>query len=467
MTLPRSVLLGFAIGLSITATAVRADDDTTRWALIFAPGDYTTLVDSQVHAAGASQLKQRLLKSGFADDHIRVLTGGAARPADLATADNFADELSRLANQVRSSDVLLVAVLSTGSSRPDVDGVAAVDCTPNDLRAFSDSRHAVIPNTIVTLADVVATMSTAATRRQILLVDGHSQGNRSAGAGRSVEFGSAALRLRSGQCVLLNRSNALRGATTEFIASVCDSLSDYADGNRDGLISQLEFVDHVQKFAEATGNRPATVQGNLSQDFNLAIASESDGDTRFSREQRDRLALTLLKWARNLLLVERDGDAARQALERAATYRPSAAIRDEAIGLLLTLAASHGDFDRAWNESAAIGRPLLFLASTSLEIRTGDEGIGTIQPGELVLFSERENEWVHPKKRFRATFVNGSVEFTELEVPNGWVDSETIRPVNLTSSARNDSLTATLRLLNGGSHRGRHVGQRQVTRSSN
>lgn len=440
MRVLKTVLAALAVTLALNASAAFADDDITgeRWAVIFAPGKYAELPESETHAAGAKRMHSRLLKSRFAADHIVLLTG------DEADSDGLLAAVEKLAGTVKTNDVLLVAVHSYGVHDGKLDYITTSSTSEADLAAAARGRA---PDSLVPVARLAAEMAQAVTTQQVLLVDGYTNADVKVESTLTEQFGLGELPLKNGQCVLLNRSAASKKGRTEFVAAVCDALSENADGNGDELVSRSEFTEHVKLYEKT--EKLAGVHSVELDDFSLAGAGPGDADS-FSREQRDSVATALLKSSRVLYLIENETEEAQKTLKRAVAYRPSTRIRGEIVGMLLTILASQGEFEQAWKEAEGLDSDLLYFVSNELNIQSGDDILGKLQPGELVRFSQRSDEWFQPVARYKVTFRKGAVAFTSVPTPpDGWVDSEAMRPAEPVTDDQVRSLTEILRQLNG------------------
>lgn len=457
-------LLSTAIVLIATSGIGHADETpAVRRALIFAPGQYQSLPDSELHEHGAENLLQQLIRSGFAAEHIQLLTGNTGAQHGRATVDSFRAHLRETVNASGPDDVLLVAIHSYGSASGKRDFVAAEETTRSDLTSLQTAVPDSLPDSVISMQEIVDVMQTAATSSQLLLVDGAVGERHSRDVSGPDRFGEGELQLRSGQYVVLNSRSGLRRGVTEFIASVCDGLTELADGDFSQTVSRDELVEHIQRYAESFELRPSpVVKGNVVDDFELATAGLLDGNGAFTRDLRDQMALTLMQSARHLMLIVRSPDDARDVLKRAVAYRPSAELKAEISSMLLTLLAAEGDFEKAWREAEVLNQPLLVQATGKFTIETGSTVLGTIAPGELVLFDLRQGDFLHPQKRFAVKYDNGTVSFDELKTPNGWSRLSGIKSGRPDSGRTNtaESLVSILRQLNGQTPPGTRIGQR-------
>jgi len=454
--------------LAITALCGRDGlADEQRWAVIFAPDPSGLIAASpshrsgSLHRSGAALMKARLLQAGFAAGRIHMLTGETDQPGSQATRANLIDVLKTIASRIGRDDVLLVSVHAAGLHLNGADWLVTSTTSSDQLQSLQRTKPAVDNESLLSLQQIVSLMSTAVTPRQCLLIDGVADDlpvDRSLTQG----FGTENLRVHDDQCVVINRSAARRRDLTLFTKAVADGLVEYADGDQDGLVSRFELLEHIQRCAQAAGISAPVIKGELSFDFSLAVASGLGDEDGFTQTERDRLASLLLRSARTEFLVEHNDPAAQEHLQRAARYRPSREIREEIIGLLLSVLASRSGFDKAWTEAEAQGRPLLYLAKTPLVMKAEDRILGTIPPGELVLITDRQGRWAHPKQRFAVSFEKDEIRFQPVATPNGWLWTEPMKPVAPDSGESITALTAALRKLNGQSLPAADPANRQI-----
>lgn len=465
------------ITLSASTVPVRASQTGNRWAIIFAPGEYVALPNSPQHVQGAERLRQQLLKSGFDSKRIRVLTSNADAAGDQSSADNFRSVLQKVANKVQQDDVFLVAILSYGvhaegtdrfdrATTTGLDYVVSNETSLLECEVLKYAAASDVAKSLVSMQEVVAAMSTAASNRQLLVVDGSSDADMVVASQRTAAFGTGRLPLQTGQYVLMNRNTDSRNGVTRFIASVGDGLTEFADGDENGFASREELVEHVQRYFDAFDLLPRpVVKGNVTEDFELAMAAGPEGDGAFTRDIRDQMARTLVQSARHLILIVRDVKAAQDVLKRAIAYRPSAEIRSEISSMLLTLLASQGGVDKAWAEAELLKQPLLVVATGEFEIRTGPKVLNVIKPAELILFDLRQGDWFHPRQRFETIFQDGVISFRQLETLSGWSNLQEIRvsPSSGQSESDRQSLIRILRQLNGQPSADQQPANRQIS----
>jgi hypothetical protein len=449
--------LGAAAVLSLSTCSLHADEsESTRWALIFAPGEYQALPDSVVHERGAERLRQQLLRSGFQSEHISLLTGSADSTQRRATASNFRSHLRETVNASGPDDVLLVAVLSYGVGSGKSDFIVTANTSSAELTALQASRSGNVADSIVSIQEIAEVMQTSATASQLLLVDGAVGESDPQSVPGSSQFANGELQLLSGQYVVVNRHSGTRRGVTEFNASICDGLTEFADGDSSQTISRDELVEHIQRYARSMKLQPEpVVKGNIVADFNLATAGSLEGSGAFTRDLRDQMARTLMQSARHLLLIVQSPDDARDVLKRAIAYRPSDELKAEISSMLLTLLAAEGNFEKAWREAEALNQPLLVQATGKFSIEASGKPVGTVKPGELVLFTLRQDVtpdiFLHPKKRYVVKYENGAVAFEELDTPSGWSRLSDIQVGRTDEQAEpsTETLVSILRQLNG------------------
>lgn len=465
-----------AILLSVSPALLLASETENRWAIIFAPGEYASLSNSPQHARGAERLRRQLLKSGFDAEQIRLLSSISDADQDQPSADNFRTVLQEVTNQVQQDDVFVVAILShgvhaegttrLGSASAGLDYVASKETSLLDCQTVRQAGTNDAAKSLVSMQEVVETMSTAASNRQLLLVDGSPGSSMTFSSDHTAAFGTGRLLLRTGQYAVMNRNASSKKGVTRFSCSVCDGLTEFADGDENEFVSREELVEYVQRYFDTFDLLPLpVVRGNVTEDFELATAVGPEGDGAFTRDIRDQMARTLVQSARHLMLIAGDMKAAQEVLERAIAYRPSAGIRSEISCMLLTLLAAQIGVDDAWGEAESLKQPLFVVATGEFEVRTGKEVLNVVKPAELILFDLRQGNWLHPKKRFETTFHDGVISFRQLETRSGWAHLHEIQAAPSANQSQSDkhSLVRILRQLNGQPSTRNQSANRQVS----
>lgn len=432
------------------ASILPAAEPESSWALILAPSRYSELEAASHHVEGARQLCDQLLKSGFAADHVVLLTIPSGRQSRPATADGFRQQLAAMVDRVGANDVFLVAVSSYAVRLGDTDFLCASDTSQSELNISGDTAAKETRKTLIAVQEVVEQMSLSASTKRCLLID--ASGSRAQVAKKATaRAGERPLQVPDHQWVMFNDGDRLsqpidgRGVTSCFMRSVIDGLAQHADGNGDRQVSLLELSDYCQLSAEAQQMTTPIFHGKTTANFTLAAISEDPNDARrLPIELRQRLAEELLSAARNTLLVERNGAAALEALTRAAQYRPESKTQREIDQLTTTAIASKADSQSvaaAWARASAQQRPLIVLLPFATNIQVpGEITVREVLPaGTLVKVTKFVNhEWLKVEGQFRPQFGLNRLSYTAAPLAEGFVRLSSLR----SSDKANDNVLA-------------------------
>lgn len=412
---------------------VSAAEQQTSWALILAPSRYSELPAAPHHVEGARQLCDQLLKSGFAADHVVLLTIPSGRQSRPATADGFRKQLAAMVDRVGADDVFLVAVSAYAVRLGDSDYVCASDTSKAELTVNGNTATHAIPKTLIPIQEIVEQMSLSASTKRCLLID--AAGSRAQVAkDASMRPGERPLQVPDHQWVMFNDGDDLDQpmadavGTSRFMRSVIDGLALHADGNSDGQVSLLELSDYCQLSAEAQQLTAPIFHGKATANFTLATVSDKPDDaSRLPKELRQRLAEELLSAARNTLLVERKGAAALETLVRAAQYRPEPKTQSEIEQLTATAIASKADAQSvtaAWTRANAQQRPLIVLLPFDTKVQVpGEVTVREVLPaGTLVKVTKFEgNEWLKVEGQYRPQFGLNRLNYAAAPLAEGFV----------------------------------------------
>lgn len=396
------------------------------WAVVFAPGNYESLPNSEYHRVGANRLRNRLLKAGFDKQRVRILAGGMPDVSGPATSESLRETVLDLTSKAQDGDLLLVVVASYGAHIRGRDYVCDTTATARQIAAFAGDDKTDTPDSLIPVRNIADWMFELSEKaHQCLLVDGAATDS---GLDHHIAnpFGTASSGASSRQYAMFSQTGKLKligspqETRTVFMQSLLDAFAGHADFNGNDSVSVLELTDYMRLFAEEEHAATPRLAGGSSLDFALASVDSDTKNDGLSVELRQRLAETLLTSARTALLFERDVDGARGATRRALEYGITGPLHDEIAMMMLTLKVLEGQFDEAWNDSQKLGQPLLVYAPQNLEIKAGEKTLGMFDAGRMGLITKTAGAWARLQTIYKPAWKNDRLTFEETET-TGWI----------------------------------------------
>ncbi|MBQ2789700.1 MAG: caspase family protein [Thermoguttaceae bacterium] len=299
--------------------------------------DYAEFADLKYAVADVEAIRARLLKLGFAEENIVVMTS-QSKARLLPTRRNIERQLAAFLNAAGPNDLLFLHFSGHGFQADDVR------FAPLDAVATNNER-VVEPETTVSLTELVERLEAAKATRKILVVDACRENpteSRNAAATalalKNVDARPGVLVLQSCSAGELSREDAKRGRGL-FTGRLLEALAGKADADGDDAISALE----VCRYASNETLAASRTQFNASQtprfnadvaDFILGAAPQNVGPSDEDLERAEALYAAALESAQAkdfnlaqgqiaeaLELVEdlQDDDLKQRYLERQAT----------------------------------------------------------------------------------------------------------------------------------------------------
>jgi hypothetical protein len=391
-----------------------------RWAVLISASAYESLSPFPSRNQNMTLLKECLLQAGFRPERVLLMSDAVEDPLLRPTKANLENQLQWLRGQssehlpaiqsanLTAADEVVVAIALYGVRDGDARYLCPVDCKLPDPNEPDLLRESALPVQAVRDA-----MSDCPAGRKLLLLnvfnDDPRPRARSAGDKSELQqFNVNDLRPPQGYGELVGYDERHIeakdvGAFLNIVVSGLQGQADFFGGNRDRWVSLLELADHVQKQPGVLFK--AVFAGN---DYPLGpVQSEPPPALTARYDVLMRLSAVLLQFQMNDPAVDSSSRAIRNAPNTEAAVKGYVQRSGAYLG--------KADFDAALADCSRAEKPLTAVCDGRYPIRSGTTTVGWVQPGQTILITKVQGDWV------------GVVAGQGAGAVRGWLQKDTCR----------------------------------------
>lgn len=388
-----------------------------RWALLVAASDYASLVPFPSRHENMMAIKECLVKSGFLEDHVLVLSD-RAQGGILPTRANIEEQLRWLRGE--RTDAARASGQTTLGKDDQVLVVMALYGIREGDRQFLCAQDSVIRKepgqrlegeNLLPIEDVQGAMMACRASRKVLVLDVFREDPRPSargrtGEGRVEDFDGLRLRPPKGYAELIGYDD--RQTETQYVGAFLNTLlqglqgqADQGGDQADRLVSMYELADYVERSGSISrrGNSVLKVTG---QDFPIVEATGQSASRVVAPWE------TLVKMGDALEkhgLIDDAIDAYGRALEQ---IRQDAA-RTAVYAARAQAYLAKGDVDSAQGDHRRANRQMSLKLTRPAQLMRGPTVVATLQAGQTVTVTGFQGEYLG------INGVNGDATY------NGWL----------------------------------------------
>ncbi len=269
-------------GLGAVGGNPRYFGEGRRWAVLVGVNQYDDYDALRLAVEDVTAVRNQLLKSGYDQRRVHLLTDEATEARALPTRNNLLTALRAVANATDEDDLLLFYYSGHGDAEDGQSYLVA-----------RDGRRAALSDTAVSLRRVEEILRSAKARGKIIVIDACRSGADIGSKGFSDEFIRRVFEQAEGLAILASCKqgelswedrNIGQGVFTSFLL---DALTGAADRDGKGFVTAQDINRHVsdgvREWAAAKGTtQTPTFQSEMAGD--IIIADLRPGENRQLKE---------------------------------------------------------------------------------------------------------------------------------------------------------------------------------------